>query len=54
MMKRSRAIAVLGLPALVLLAVGCTPFSGPLPGNPTPEPYFIEHLQGQGIIPPEP
>ena len=51
MMKRSHAVAAPGLLALVLLAAGCRPFSGPLPGDPAPGPYFIEHLQGQGSFP---
>jgi len=51
MTKRFRAIAGCGLPALVLLAAGCKPFSGPLPGDPTPAPYFIQHLSGEGAFP---
>ncbi|MCX7031113.1 MAG: peptidase M30, partial [Spirochaetes bacterium] len=45
-LARSTAVA-----ALVLLAAGCKPFSGPLPGNPEPAPYFIQHLQGEGTFP---
>ncbi len=37
--------------ALVLLAAGCKPFSGPLPGDPVPSSYFIQHLQGEGTFP---
>lgn len=37
--------------ALALLAGGCTPFSGPLPGDPAPAPYFIQHLHGEGTFP---
>jgi len=31
-------------------AAGCRPFSGPLPGDPVPAPYSIQHLQGQGTV----
>ncbi len=37
--------------ALALLAAGCNPFSGPLPGDPEPAPYFIQHLEGEGTYP---
>jgi hypothetical protein len=49
MMKRFTAPAA--ALALVLFAAGCKPFSGPLPGDPTPEPYFIQHLSGEGTFP---
>jgi hypothetical protein len=48
---QAAARATLGLLALVLLVAGCKPFSGPLPGDPTPEPYFIQHLSGEGTFP---
>jgi hypothetical protein len=44
-------VAAFALTALVLLTVGCRPFSGPLPGDPTPAPYFIQHLSGEGSFP---
>jgi hypothetical protein len=53
MNERNRAVAraALALLSLILFTVGCKPFSGPLPGDPTPEPYFIQHLSGEGSFP---
>jgi hypothetical protein len=51
MRKRTRAGSIAAAAALVLLATGCNPFSGALPGDPEPSPYFIQHLQGEGTYP---
>jgi hypothetical protein len=45
------AVALPALLALVLLTVGCKPFSGRLPGDPAPEPYHIQHFSGEESFP---
>jgi hypothetical protein len=52
MRKRMRTASIaVAAAALALLADGCKPFSGPLPGDPEPAPYFIQHLRGEGTFP---
>jgi hypothetical protein len=48
---RMRVIVAPIIAALAMIAAGCDPFSGPLPGNPAPSPYFIQHLEGEGSYP---
>jgi hypothetical protein len=52
MRKRTRTGSiVVAAAAFTLVTAGCNPFSGPLPGDPTPSPYFIQHLEGTGTFP---
>jgi hypothetical protein len=52
MRKRIRAVSIaVATAALAALSTGCNPFSGPLSGDPTPSPYFIQHLEGEGTFP---
>jgi hypothetical protein len=48
---RMRVFVAPIIAALAVLAAGCDPFSGPLPGDPAPSPYFIQHLEGEGTYP---
>jgi hypothetical protein len=45
-----RAGSIAAAAALAMVVVGCTPFSGPLPGHPAPGAYFIQHLEGEGTF----
>ena len=51
MRKKTRTGSIAAAAALAVLASGCNPFTGPLPGNPAPATYFIHHLSGQGTWP---
>ena len=51
MRKNIRTGSIAAAAVVVILATGCNPFSGPLPGNPAPSTYYIHHFSGQGTWP---
>jgi hypothetical protein len=49
--KKTRTGSIAAAAAFAMLVTGCSPFAGPLPGNPAPSTYYIHHLSGQGTWP---